>query len=108
MPPGVAMTAAYGVFTWSGPQPLVVTGWSSEEYADVSLHRTVQTQGVSRMEAVPRPVIEPGERLVLEPGGLHLMLMQPLGEIAPGDTVSLTVISDSGRRFRFDLEVAAR
>jgi hypothetical protein len=60
------------------------------------------------MEAAPPAVILPGGSLSLQPGGLHLMLMQPGGELAPGDSVSITVISDSGRNFRFDLPVEAR
>ncbi|MEJ8568877.1 copper chaperone PCu(A)C [Elongatibacter sediminis] len=108
MPPGAGMTAAYGELTWTGREPLVISEWLSDAHADVSLHRTVRRDGVSRMEAVPQPAIDPGESLRLEPGGLHLMLMKSTRPLQAGDSVVLTVISDSGRSFQFDLPVEGR
>ena len=108
MPPGSHMTAAYATLAWPGNAPLRITGWRSEAFDDVSLHRTVRADGVSRMEAVPDAAIAPGDTLVLEPGGLHLMMMQPTREIQPGDSVDVTLVSDNGREFRFDLPVERR
>lgn len=108
MPPGSRMTAAYATLEWPGDEPLVVSTWRSDAFGDVSLHRTVRSEGVSRMEAVPEVVLAPGSSLALEPGGLHLMLMQPSRELQPGDSVGITLVSDSGREFRFDLPVERR
>ncbi len=108
MPAQSRMTAAYGTFRWHGDQPLVITDWSSDRYGDVSLHRTVVRDGVSRMEAAPAATIQPNGTLVLEPGGLHLMLMQPVQTVQAGESLGLMLTSDNGERFRFDLEVQAR
>jgi hypothetical protein len=108
MPEGASMSAAYGTLQWHGDEPLVIAEWHSDAHGDVSLHRTVERGGQIRMEAAPPAAILPGGSLSLQPGGLHLMLMQPGRELAPGDSVSITVISDSGRNFRFDLPVEAR
>lgn len=108
MPAAAPMSAAYGTLHWHGREPLVITAWHSDDYADVSLHRTIVQDGVSRMEAVPAAVIEPGGRLTLEPGGLHLMLMRPGRELRTGDFVGIALESDNGRSFRFDFPVAAR
>lgn len=108
MPPGSRMTAAYATLDWPGDESLVVSAWHSDIFGEVSLHRTVRSDGVSRMEAVPEAVLAPGGSLVLEPGGLHLMLMQPSRELLPGDSVDISLVSDNGREFRFDLTVERR
>ena len=108
MPDGTQMSAAYGTLHWHGSEHLVIAGWESDAYADVSLHRTVERDGVSRMEAVGEAVIAPGSTLVLAPGGMHLMLMRPTRKLVPGDTVAVMLISDSGESFRFVVPVEAR
>lgn len=108
MPPGTPMTAAYLRLHWHGDRPLVIASWHSDAHREASLHRTVRRGGVSRMEAAPQARIDPGGSLVLEPGGLHLMLMQPARDLQAGDTVTVTLVSDHGRRFRFDLPVEDR
>lgn len=108
MPATATMSAGYGTLHWRGSERLVIAGWRSANFGAVSLHRTIVRDGVSRMEAVNDAAIEPGDELVLEPGGLHLMLMGPIRELRAGDTVSITLLSDSGRSFRFDFPVLAR
>jgi copper(I)-binding protein len=107
MPAAATMSAGYGTLHWRGSERLVITGWRSANFGAVSLHRTIVRDGVSRMEAVTDAAIEPGDELALEPGGLHLMLMGPIRELRVGDTVSITLLSDSGRSFRFDFPVLA-
>jgi len=106
MPPGSKMTAGFGRLVNTGTGEITITEWTSNDFADVSLHRTVNQDGVSRMRRVPELSLSPGDEQVLEPGGFHLMFMRP----ATGDrrTVSLTVKLSDGRQFSFDLPVERR
>lgn len=65
-----------------------LVGASSPAAASVELHRSWIESGVAHMAPVPELAIAPGERVVLEPGGLHLMLFDAPG-LAPGDEVPL-------------------
>lgn len=108
MPPGMNMTAAYGRFVNSGDGAIEIVALESDSFASVSLHQTTTEAGTSHMKPVDVWSIEPGATAVLEPGGLHLMMMQPRRELAVGSTVKLSLTSNSGRSYHFTLKVEAR
>ncbi len=97
MPPGASMTAAYAHFRNRSTQPIALTGFASPQYASVELHQSVVVDGVSRMRAVPEAVILPGESLVLEPGGYHLMLIGAKADST--DAVEISVETGTAGRF---------
>lgn len=92
MPPGQDRTAAYGSLVNTGTEAAEVLGGSAAVAARVELHETRVEDGVARMRPRPVVILQPGERAVLEPGGLHLMLM----DIArmPADDAEVTVCFD--------------
>ena len=95
-PPGSMMLAGYVELENKGDQPLRITGGQSGAFGSVEIHRTEEVDGVSRMRAVPVLEIAPGQRVKLEPGGLHLMLMQPHRELDEGSTVAIDLLDENG------------
>lgn len=95
MPPGQAMTAAYLQVMNSGAAPVTITGVSAGQGA-ASLHETRTVEGRSTMRAVATLTLAPGEQLQLQPGGLHVMLMGLERTPAPGEKVSICLITDAG------------
>jgi copper(I)-binding protein len=108
MPPGMAMTAGFGTLRNPGQEAIEITSFSSDEFGDVSLHRTETIDGVSRMRAVPSLRLEPGESVELAPGGYHLMLMMPAGTVSAGQEVAVEMRAADGRSYRFLLPVERR
>ena len=108
MPPSAHMTAAYGVVRNGTDAPVTVVAFASPAFGDVSLHRTVQVDGMARMREVESLTLQPGETAELEPGGLHLMLMMPAASLSVGDVVSLVMTAADGREFRFEVPVEQR
>jgi copper(I)-binding protein len=106
MPPGSGMTAGFGRLANVGGGEAVISGWASEDFGKVSLHRTVNEDGVSRMRAVPELRLPAGSELILEPGGYHLMFMRPADRERPN--VRLRVELADGRQFDFELPVERR
>lgn len=107
-PPGARMTAAYGTLENPGGLPVVVEGWSSPAWRDVSLHRTVTVGDVRSMEPVERLEIPARGAVSLEPGGLHLMLMGPVAEAGEGSTVPIEARREDGRSDVLEFVVTRR
>jgi len=95
-PPGSAMRAGYAVLRNAGDTPVVVRGATSTVFESVSLHETVEVEGVERMRALGVIEIAPGSSVALAPGGRHLMLMRPLRELASGATATIHFDTDAG------------
>ena len=107
-PPGAMMTAGFGRLLNQTDLELEITAYTSPAYGDVSLHRTVIENGVSRMEEVPGLSIPPGGEVVLAPGAYHLMLMMPTQTSGPQDRVVLQIEEAGGQKFSFELPVEKR
>jgi copper(I)-binding protein len=108
VPPGMGMTAGFGTLHNNGDADIVITGFSSAEFGDVTLHRTEQADGMSRMREVPSLEVPAGSVVDLAPGGYHLMLMKPLPALKEGQPVTLEISAQDGRSFRFELPVERR
>lgn len=57
----------------------------------VEVHRTVEQNGVMKMLPVEAIDLEPGKKVVLAPGGYHVMLMDLKRQLKPGDTFPMTL-----------------
>lgn len=95
-PPAAPMRAGYATLRNAGDAPLRIRGARSEAFGDVSLHATQIENGVARMRELDGLNLAPGESATLEPGGKHLMLMQPHGELGPGAKAEVTFEIDDG------------
>lgn len=72
----------------------------------VETHETVSENGVMKMIPLPDGYTVPaGEALVLKPGGKHIMLINLVEPLEPGDTVDLTVNFDNGESMDLSVPV---
>lgn len=78
----------------------------SPRFGEVSLHETRMVDGVSRMREIERLPIAAGGEAVLQPGGLHLMLMQPDAALGEGERVPLVLVLADGREVPATLTVS--
>lgn len=96
MPPGQSMTAAYMQISNGGSTSVTINGVTADR-GMASLHETRTVDGRSSMHPVPMLALRPGESAQLQPGGLHVMLMGLERTPAPGETLSICVLSDAGK-----------
>lgn len=98
MPPrGSDMLAGYGMIANGTGAPVTIERVSSAAFASASLHRTELDGDQARMHAVDSLTVPAGGRVVMSPGGLHLMLMRPRRELSPDAHVPVTFhLSDGG------------
>jgi len=94
--PGSMMLAGYLSLRNSGDAVLTVVGADSAAFRSVSMHQSVEENGVERMRPLAKFVIAPGESVTFAPGGKHLMLMQPVRQLKSGDAVRIHFATESG------------
>ncbi|MBU6509576.1 MAG: copper chaperone PCu(A)C [Gammaproteobacteria bacterium] len=82
--------AAYLTLTNHTGETLTLSNVSSTDFNSVTVHRTLQNNGMDSMVAVPHLSIPAHQSVKLAPGGYHLMLMQPIKPLYDGDLVMLT------------------
>lgn len=88
-PPGQKILAGYMQIHNDSAAPVKVSSVSSAAFESVEIHKTVVVDGVARMEAQPVLEVPAAGVTVLEPGGLHLMLIGPHRALKAGDTIEL-------------------
>ena len=108
LPPGMKMTAGFGILKNETAQDVEFTAFSSPAFSDVSLHETVVIDGVNKMQKVDSLTVASGESVELAPGGYHLMLVMPRASIYPGRTVPVEFTAADGRTFTYDVSVERR
>lgn len=105
MPGGMPMQAGFGRIDNRCPMPATIVSASSPAYGSVELHESKMVDGVSRMREVPELRIAPDSSAVLQPGGLHLMLMQPKSPLKAGSRIAIEFALKDGRKLLGEFEV---
>jgi len=107
VPPAARMTAGYLSISNPGTEPLVIVGVESPAFGSVELHGTIMTDGVASMREQEAVTVEPGDTVRFEPGGLHLMLMQPTDGVPTSGAVPMTLLLENGERIEFAAPVGS-
>lgn len=105
LPGDMPMQAGFGRIDNRCASPATIVSARSAAYGSVELHESKVIGGVSRMRAVPELRIAPDAAAVLQPGGLHLMLMQPKAKMKPGSRVAIEFTLKDGRILFGEFEV---
>ena len=95
-PPGVKVLAAYLEIKNSGKQQRVLTGVASPAFGQVGIHRSMIHGNMAHMEHLKELAIPANASVVLQPGGLHLMLMDAKKPLQAGDQIPMTFIFGNG------------
>jgi len=88
---GRPVGVAYLSITNNGRTEDVLLRASTPLAAQVQLHQTTLSEGMARMRPLDDLVIAPGKTVQIEPGGVHLMLIDLKGALIAGTTVPLTL-----------------
>ena len=97
--------AAYFTVRNLGDEADRLTGLSSPVSAMPMLHETTVSEGVSRMAHVEAAEIPAGGELTLEPGGMHVMLMELTTPLKEGATFPLTLTFEAGGEITVEVPV---
>lgn len=94
--PGDLPAAGYCVISNGTGEVVTITGASSPVFAHAMLHKSVTVNGLDKMIAVPKIVIEAGKQFSFAPGGYHIMLMPPHKPLKLGERVPVEFAVSGG------------
>lgn len=105
LPPGVDTTSVYMTLRNTGDTAMEMTGASSPIAAEAMLHTTMNHNGMLHMQHVMSVSIPAHGELVLESGGLHLMLTGLKQNVAVGTDVEVMLQFSDGSTHQLSLPV---
>jgi periplasmic copper chaperone A len=94
--PNSTELSVYAVIVNPGGRPDTLVHVQTPDAAGVMYHRYVQDGNLLRMEHLASLAVPARDSLVLEPGGLHLMLTAGRRPRSPGDTLHMSFRFSSG------------
>ncbi|GAB3037364.1 copper chaperone PCu(A)C [Bowmanella dokdonensis] len=106
LPPGVPNTAAYLKLTNTGSEPRILLGGESDWVEKVELHNHLVQDGMMKMVRQHEVAVGPGETLVFQPGGLHIMLFGLKAPLEEGETKQIRLLFANGEKIQIEARVA--
>lgn len=105
--PGQTVSAAYLTIGNAGQTDAVLLAVSSQRVPRVELHSLHHdnSTGTVQMRQEARLVVPAQGQLVLEPGGLHLMLLELPQPLRVGEAVDLTLVFEGEQRLSVEAPV---
>lgn len=104
-PPGAKIGVAY--LTLEAKQHMVLTDAKSPAAETVELHNMTMNNGIMQMRHLATLPLEAGKPVKLEPGGLHLMLINLKKPLKIGDKIQLDLNFSHGKHSTGTLRVVA-
>ena len=84
-------TAFYMQIENTGNDDDALIGASSSCAKETMIHNTIEKEGVNRMLEIDRLAIPAHQKVVMKPGGLHVMAMDIIADVKKGSKVKLTL-----------------
>ncbi|MFU8831100.1 MAG: copper chaperone PCu(A)C [Wenzhouxiangella sp.] len=106
-PPARAM-AGFMTLHNPGSETVVIKAAESDQFGRVEIHSMTMDDGVMRMRQLDGLPIPPGATIRLESGGIHLMLIRPLGHFTRGDEIEISLITEDDERLELISTVRPR
>ena len=97
LPGGMPMHAGFARIDNRCPQPITIVAAKSASYGEVELHESRNIDGVNRMRQLKELRIAPKQAATLKPGGMHLMLMDPVKPVKSGTRIAIVFTLSDGR-----------
>ncbi|WP_404418602.1 copper chaperone PCu(A)C [Marinospirillum sp.] len=105
VPPGSPVSAAFMELHNQGSEQRALVAASSPVSEVVELHTHTKVDGVMQMRRVESIEVPAEGKTLLEPGGLHLMLINLKETLTPGSQVEVTLTLDDGSQIELSVPV---
>jgi copper(I)-binding protein len=105
LPPGQPNSLAYMGLTNNSDQDIELVAAEGAVSKVVELHTHVMKDGMMNMITIPKIDLPAGKTVMLEPNGLHVMLIGLINDLKDGDNVALTLVFKDGSKKAVDVPV---
>lgn len=106
VPPGQSNSAAFMDLQNNSRKQVALISASTSVAGSVELHTHRHTEdGTMQMRQIPQVTMFAKERVVLKPGGHHIMLIGLKKPLAEGDVIDLTLNFDDGSSQQLEVPV---
>lgn len=96
--PGKTLSAGYFSIKNNSENAVALVAVTSSVFASIELHTHRLEDGMMTMAEIDKIVVEPGQQIHLQPGGLHLMLFRPAEKIHLGQKIPLQLQWSDGTK----------
>ena len=106
-PPNVVAQAGYLTLENGTAKPMSLVNATSDAFGDIQIHRSEHDKatGFVKMIHEERADIPSHKSLKFEPGGYHLMLMNPKSALREGDQVAINLAFADGTEIKITFAV---
>jgi periplasmic copper chaperone A len=104
-PPNAQATGAFMVIRNAGEKDVKLLKAENPASKVTELHTHLNDKGVMRMRQVQSIDVPAKGEAVLQPGGLHVMLIDMKAPLKEGDVVPMTLTFDDGSSKKVDIKV---
>jgi copper(I)-binding protein len=105
VPPGAPASASFMALENMSDQAIKLVRADSEIAKIVELHTHTNDNGVMRMRKIDFIEIPANGQTVLKPGGLHIMLINPVNLLKAGQTVNVKLQFEDGSTKQIEMPV---
>lgn len=91
LPAVVPVRAGYMNITNNQKQTAEIEWLTSESFARIEIHQSIKKNDLMSMQPVHVLAIGPNQTLQLTPGSYHLMMMDPVKNLQPGNIVKVII-----------------
>lgn len=107
VPPGQMNSAAFMQLTNNDNQNLSLISATSDAAKNVELHTHTQDNGVMRMRQIKEIKLPTEQQVILQPGGMHIMLIGLTRNLTTGENVNLSLTFSDGSEQSLQLPIKA-
>lgn len=105
MPPSASNIAVYLTISNVGSHGFSLESVSSDVAESAMIHRSTMENGMMTMEHLPELYVPSRESVRLEPGGLHIMLVELRRSLRAGDLIRINLSFSNGVVLRADVPI---
>lgn len=91
-PPTARMLAAYVTVENNTDEDLTLVGAYAPDFGMTEIHKTIEVDGLLKMREQKELALPKQSKIVMEPGGLHVMLMMPKKKFKVGEEARICLI----------------
>lgn len=105
MPPGQPNSLAFMGLTNTSDQDIELVGAEGKVSKVLELHTHIMQDGMMQMKRIEKIDLPAGKTVMLEPDGLHVMLIGLVHDLEPDTSVSLTLVFNDGSKKQLEVPV---